>query len=750
MKKVYFFSAIIGLLCSLSVSAQEEIVNIPAHDNVHMNWYGNYEEVVNFPDNDDSYRKIIMYYRLSCPTGGCSDWDYTTSITLRHNTGETDFTVEQAPNITVDGATMETVYYTTTPTFTTEFDTESGTTIEVPNDPVTIVLYDDTENPTVATDTFEAYLTNYFNDVFDETGNIIDTVLVEGEESVETTYTEYNAYFDVIHNIELGRLITPYANGLTNSWSQTFAYDVTDYAPLLKGEQTIRAFYDGWSDGFTVTLNFEFVKGTPPRDVKNIYHVYNGGFQYGRPENPIEDHLTPFDFTLAADETAASLNFTPSGHSFGGNENCAEFCSKYYKVFVNDTERYEQSIWRDDCGLNPHYPQPGTWLFDRANWCPGDRATRYSHELTNFISQGENTVNVDLQPFVHDGSSPSPGTNPNPVYNIDATLITFGEPNFSNDASIEEILSPNSEFKHNRYNPSCSGAEIRIKNTGGTPLTSVNLKYGLDGVDYKYFNWTGNLGFLESTTVKLPQVSPYDYTSVDFEGTFSVEVVSVNDGATDENEHNNKMSSEVEMVPNYPSEFTVWFKTNNAANESSWSIEDADGNVYFSRDNMSNNEIYQDDVTLNGGCYIYKVRDEGKDGLSFFANGAGSGYTRFRPVGQTTGAPIKSFRSDFGTSITHYFTVGASVDVTEFDESAIDVYPNPSTGIFQLDMALYAETDVSVKVFNTLGKVVSQAELKNVSEKIYPIDLSSQSAGIYWLQITIDGEIKNIKIVKSK
>lgn len=750
MKKVYFFSALLGLLATFSANAQEEVVTIPAHDNVHMNWYGNYEETVTFPDNDDTYRKIIMYYRLSCPTGGCSDWDYTTSITLRHDTGETDFTVEQAPSITVNGETMETVYYSLDPTFTTEFDEESGTTIEVPNDPVTIVLYGDTENPTEATETFEAYLTNYSNDVFDEEGNVIDTVLVEGEETVTTAYTEYNNYFDVIHNIELGRLITPYANGLTDSWSQTFAYDVTDYAPLLKGEQTIRAFYDGWSDGFTVTLDFEFTKGTPPRDVKNVYHVYNGGFQYGRADNPIEDHLTPFDFTMAADETAASLNFTPSGHSFGGNENCAEFCSKYYKVLVNDTERYEQNMWRDDCGLNPHYPQPGTWLFDRANWCPGDRATRYSHELTSYVSAGENTVNVDLQPFVHDGSSPSPGTTPNPTYNIDATLITYGDPNFTNDVSVEEILSPNMEFEHSRYNPTCAGAEIRIKNTGGAPLTNVYLKYGLDGVGYNYYNWTGNLAFLESTVIELPQVSPYDYTSGDFEGTFTVEISSINGGAADENPNNNMLQSNVEMVPNYINEFVVWFKTNGAGNESSWTIEDIEGNVYFSRDDMANNETYQDVVTLEPGCYIYKVKDEGKNGLSFFANGAGTGYTRFRPVGSTSGAPIKSFRADFGTSITHYFTVGASVAVSELDESAIDLYPNPSSGIFQLDMALYKRSDVTVKVFSTLGKLVLQDNLKDIEEKIHPIDLNGQSAGVYWLQLTIDGEVKNMKIVKSE
>ena len=58
---------------------------------------------------------------------------------------------------------------------------------------------------------------------------------------------------------------------------------------------------------------------------------------------------------------------------------------------------YTQEIWRDDCGEVALYPQGGTWVYDRANWCPGDKATTREHELTNFLSTGQtNLLDFDI------------------------------------------------------------------------------------------------------------------------------------------------------------------------------------------------------------------------------------------------------------------------------------------------------------------------------------------------------------------
>jgi hypothetical protein len=64
--------------------------------------------------------------------------------------------------------------------------------------------------------------------------------------------------------LELGRLITPYANvsRFPWSWKYRFEFDVTDYAQYLTGPITIRITPTG-PDGFTSSLKFDFIEGTP-------------------------------------------------------------------------------------------------------------------------------------------------------------------------------------------------------------------------------------------------------------------------------------------------------------------------------------------------------------------------------------------------------------------------------------------------------------------------------------------------------
>ena len=72
---------------------------------------------------------------------------------------------------------------------------------------------------------------------------------------------------EIIESYELARVITPYGNGLNNNWEFTHIFDITDFASILKDSVEIRAHYGGWSSGFSVTLDFEFIEGTPPRNV---------------------------------------------------------------------------------------------------------------------------------------------------------------------------------------------------------------------------------------------------------------------------------------------------------------------------------------------------------------------------------------------------------------------------------------------------------------------------------------------------
>ena len=74
----------------------------------------------------------------------------------------------------------------------------------------------------------------------------------------------------IIEDFELGRAISPYGaymnpndtNGYDENWKHRYTFDVTDFQHLLKDSVEIDAFYSGWSSGFSVTLNFEFI-GVP-------------------------------------------------------------------------------------------------------------------------------------------------------------------------------------------------------------------------------------------------------------------------------------------------------------------------------------------------------------------------------------------------------------------------------------------------------------------------------------------------------
>ena len=206
-----------------------------------------------------------------------------------------------------------------------------------------------------------------------------------------------------IHDQTLANVVTPYGtymqpgnsqgSGFTPDWVQRYTYDVTDFAPLLKDSVLIRAFYGGWPQStapgcFNVTLNFEFIEGTPPRDVLDVQNLWSGSKSYADLQN-INDSSVFF----SSDALNSMLRVTVSGHGLNG-----EFTEGVnYYIEANNETIYTQELWRDDCGEVAIYPQGGTWIYNRANWCPGDKANTREHELTDFINlNSNNEISFDI------------------------------------------------------------------------------------------------------------------------------------------------------------------------------------------------------------------------------------------------------------------------------------------------------------------------------------------------------------------
>ncbi len=94
----------------------------------------------------------------------------------------------------------------------------------------------------------------------------------------------------------------------------------------------------------------------------------------------------------------------------------------------------------------------------------------------------------------------------------------------------------------------------------------------------------------------------------------------------------------------------------------------------------------------------------------------------------------KAFTPDWATSVK---------ELKELKEQGISIFPNPSDGNFVIE-ANKEFNSIKISVRDMMGKIVLD---KIYTEKRNEIDLSKERAGIYFIQIEIEGEISTSKIV---
>ncbi len=532
--------------------------------------------------------------------------------------------------------------------------------------------------------------------------------------------------------VKLGRVITPYSGNWNVNRKHDYVVDVTDYSSILQGNLGMRYVYEGYSWGFTITLKIEYIEGTPAQKALEVKNIYDGYYAYGKITDPIENKLIAKNFTYHTPAVSAAIKNIISGHGSDAT-GCGEFCSKYYQQRINGSLLAQKQLWKSDCGFNNVYPQNGTWIYDRANWCPGEEVYPFYHDLRTVTTAGTPfSADIDFEPY----------TSPNPTnaggYNIASQLITYGPINHSLDASIEDVISPNSDPNYARSNGICNNPVIKIKNVGSSPLTSLKIQYHLEGGPVATYDWTGNLAFNQEQIVDLgnhPAVFAGNQSNQ-----FIVKLVGVNGQTADENAWNDTYRTSFVHVKHYPSQFRIRFKANKSFsnnnypnNETNWKILDASGTVVASRTNNTNEVTYIDTVDLAPGCYSFVMDDEGCDGFAWWANAAdGNGMLQF--VRMENFGVLKSFSGDFGCQLTENFTVGYVLDVNDLNQSEkqIGIYPNPASS--QISVLFSTPTDqMKYRIVDITGKTIEQEEvhLNNSSEHL--IDTIHLKNGIYYL-----------------
>jgi hypothetical protein len=83
-------------------------------------------------------------------------------------------------------------------------------------------------------------------------------------------------------------------------------------------------------------------------------------------------------------------------------------------------------------------------------------------------------------------------------------------------------------------------------------------------------------------------------------------------------------------------------------------------------------------------------------------------------------------------------------DVDKIDNNYLKVFPNPSIGIFSVDLK-NNKIDTKICVYDVYGNCFYTKNLRNNAST--QIDLRSQPKGIYFMEIVADGEKTVKKIV---
>jgi hypothetical protein len=610
----------------------------------------------------------------------------------------------------------------------------------IPDSPLQIILYGDPDEPALVTDTVY-YWEAGWRYVY-ENWQKLDSVWVAPDTIlVKENLPYYSEPFEIIENFEIGRFITPYGINLDlgpNGFS--WVYDVTDYAPLLQGMVDLSA----GNQQELIDLKFIMIQGIPPREVLQIDRIWGGLKSHYFKD--IADDLVYSAKTLEllpnASEFRVKTRLTGHGHysNDGSYPHCCEWKDNEHYLLVNGEQIANWYIFQyEECGLNPVYPQGGTWPGAREGWCPGDMVHDHDFEITEYVEGNSVSVDYDIEPVPPDNLGMGWG---NYVTNFD--LIQYGETHFEVDAEVYDVITPSSSDYYSRKNPICYDPHILIRNNGTAVLNTLHFEYGVSGGEMQTYNWTGSIKPHHRDTIVLP-VTSEGFWFGDTLRQFTVNISNPN-GQADQYADNDSYTTRFTLPDQYNHPVIVRLKTNNQAWRYSLEVRDVSGNVLVSRNNLENNTIYNDTINLPDGCYTIELLDEAAMGLTYWAYPAqGNGYLRlFNHEGQL----IKNFNSDFGRSIFYTFSIGNVLYIAEPNlDNLISIYPNPFTDEVFVDFEdIYGHAQVSV--YDMAGRQIYKQEVNMHETGNYRIDLPGKAPGMYLVRIVHGDKSIQKKIIK--
>lgn len=559
--------------------------------------------------------------------------------------------------------------------------------------------------------------------ITDAFGNQVGTNEINAEGTIQVGSLTYQRRWP--SRIEIMSFVTPYGINLDlGPDGKSWWFDLTDFTPILTGDK--RMFLSrGGQNQEEMDIEFLFIKGTPSRNVISLDQIWPTQ-QYQPNYTQIQANTTIFpeiEVPVAENVKGLKIRSAITGHGQDG-----EFIPRNHTISAGDTT-FTWSVWKE-CANNPVYPQGGTWIYDRAGWCPGMATDVAEYDVLDRVQDG--TLTVDYNVTAGSGDS---------RYIVNNQLVSYGDYNFNTDISIEDIIEPSNKAAYARDNPMCINPKMLIKNTGKDLIYSVTVDYWVnDKSNKRTFKWACHLNSEGIETVYFPIDDGIWSTATTENNYFHAEIVGVN-GSIDEYLPNNKFKSAFDLPEFYAPDLILFYRTNSAASENSITIKDQWDKIAFERTNLQSNTLYRDTVKLGLGCKTLEIKDSDGDGMSFFANNDGSGFFRINRVG---GGIEHIANPDFGNFYKLNFTVLHPVNVPEKNLSlGYKLYPNPTRGNITISGGDFLNTEC--EILNSLGQQVS-FNIENSGDKMN-LTLIDSAPGFYVIKLTQNGYVWTKKII---
>ena len=281
---------------------------------------------------------------------------------------------------------------------------------------------------------------------------------------------------------EIGRYVTPY--GVECGWS----FDVTDYRSLLKSEVTLHSYIDTWvQPGWLVTITFDLISGVPENPFTVVRNIWNYDYVvYGDTTNPVQ--ISPVTEYIPIDADDAYLRMITTGHGQGNTDNAAEFSLKLHDILLNGDQAYVHNFWRADCEDNQCSPQNGSWQYDRAGFCPGDKVTPQDFDLLGHVLVGD-TLKFDY--VLEDYFNQCSPNNPSCTNGVTCSLCDYNnsghtEPYYfigSHMIIHTDSYHTNADtyFMISDQDPQTGALNIYLENYA--PVHGIQFNISLDGIE---------------------------------------------------------------------------------------------------------------------------------------------------------------------------------------------------------------------------------------------------------------------------